>query len=75
MASRSVAAAQDLVPVTPGITELNARGLLCSADVTADLLTAKGVARTGVPLQKGYNPVAVRQVTAVAGGSVWALVD
>lgn len=71
----SAAPARDAVQVAAGATDLgDVRGLLSTADVSVDLVTANGKTRAGYPLQKGYNPIGVRQVTAIGGAAtVWAL--
>lgn len=49
------------------------RVLLCSADMTVTMVTMAGVKRTAVPLVKGYNPIAVREIHSVSTGTIWGI--
>lgn len=74
-------AARAIVPITPsdsadlpgGIT----RGILVgdAGGGAATLIDAAGEVRTNVPLQQGYNPIAVKRVYATGIGvtDIWAL--
>jgi hypothetical protein len=70
----NTAPATDIRLVTKGTTVLNCRGLLVGTAGTGNIVTLDGNARTDVPLQQGYNPIACQQVTT--GGTadnIWAL--
>lgn len=67
--------ARQVVPVTLNADLGDCRGLLVGAGGTADLVDADGNARSAVPLQTGYNPIAVRKVTALGSATgLWALI-
>lgn len=64
-------------PVTKANSDLAGgltRGLLVGTAGTANLMQLDGSIRTDVPLQQGYNPLAVRQVrTGGTADNIWAL--
>lgn len=50
------------------------RALLCGTAGTVNLVDLTGATLTNVPLQAGYNPIAVRQVkTSGTASDIWAL--
>lgn len=60
------------VPVTPGASDLAGglcRAILCSEDGALNLTDAGGVARTNVPVQKGYNPLQASVINNPSSGS------
>ena len=69
--------ARDYEPVTKADQDLPnglANGLLVGTPGTANLMEPDGTIRTNVPLQQGYNPIAVRQVrTGGTASDIWAL--
>ncbi|MFO0454297.1 MAG: hypothetical protein ACK52I_37545 [Pseudomonadota bacterium] len=69
--------ASRIVAITPGATELATGGatgaVLCTADATARVIDALGNDISGVPLQKGYNPVRIRQLITLSTGNAFAL--
>lgn len=72
------APASKLAPVVPNDTiDLPGgvcRALLVGTAGTANLIDASGGARTGVPLQQGYNPIGVQRVmTGGSASDIWAL--
>lgn len=77
--NRGIAApAASIAPITKSDTADvpggSCRAVLCGTEGTANLIDATGVLRTGVPLQKGYNPIGVRRVlTGGTAANLWAL--
>lgn len=75
--SDKTAPAEVFVPVTKADSDLAGgltRGLLVGTAGTANLMQLDGIIRTDVPLQQGYNPLAVRQVrTGGTADNIWAL--
>lgn len=73
----SAAPADQFVPVTKANVDLSGgacRGLLVGTAGTANLMQIDGEIRTNVPLQVGYNPLAVLQVRTGGGAdNIWAL--
>ncbi len=72
------APASKIVPVTKDdVADLPdgvCRALLVGTAGTANLIDVSGVARTGVPLQAGYNPIGVQRVlTGGSASNIWAL--
>ena len=69
--------AEEFAPVTKADSDLAGgltRGLLVGTAGTANLMQLDGTVRTDVPLQQGYNPLAVRQVrTGGTADDIWAL--
>ena len=69
--------AEEYAPVTKADADLPdgpARGLLVGTAGTANLMETGGTIRAAVPLQKGYNPLIVRQVrTGGTADDIWAL--
>ncbi len=77
--------ANDLVPVTKSDTNdvwgntysaasKPCNGLLVGTAGTATVVTAAGNTRTSIPLQAGFNPIRVKQVTNTGGASdIWAV--
>ena len=50
------------------------RALLVGTGGSANLIDAEGNARTGVPLQQGYNPLRCRRIaTGGTADNIWAL--
>ena len=67
-----------IVPVTKADFDLAqpCYGLLCGTAGTVNLMDREGTIRTNVPLQVGYNPLAVRQVrTGGTAADIWALYE
>jgi hypothetical protein len=72
------APASKVVPVTPDdSTDLPdgvCRAVLVGSAGTANIIDASGVARTGVPLQQGINPIGIRRIkTGGTAANLWAL--
>jgi hypothetical protein len=72
-----VAAAQNIVQITPGATSGNVPGvssfaLLLTAAADVDVTTAGGQSLT-VSLPAGYQPIRVSNVAAVSTGTAYAL--
>ena len=69
--------AYGLVSVTKANSDLTngtCRGLLVGTAGTANLMDAAGNTLSNVPLQQGYNPIAVLQVrTGGTADDIWAL--
>lgn len=69
--------AERYVPVTKADTDFVdglCRGLLVGTAGTANLKQLDGSVRSNVPLQQGYNPLAVLQVrTGGTADNIWAL--
>lgn len=70
--------ARKFIPVTPSDTvdlaEGVCNGLLVASAGTANLDEPGGTARSNVPLQAGYNPIAVKRVrTGGTASGIWAL--
>lgn len=56
------------------LAEGTCRALLVGTAGSANLIDAEGNARTGVPLQQGYNPLRCRRVgTGGTADNIWAL--
>lgn len=76
-ASDKTEPAEIFAPVTKGDTDLPlglCRALLVGTAGTANLRQLDGTERTNVPLQQGYNPLAVIRIKS--GGTaddIWAL--
>jgi hypothetical protein len=74
---RQVVPAQGVDPVTKADADLPegpCRALLVGVGGTANIMDARGKILTNVPLQLGYNPIAVRQVRLGGTASnIWAL--
>lgn len=75
--SSSTQSARLIVSVTKADADLAdgiTRGLLVGTAGTANLMDAEGNTLANVPLQAGYNPLAVRQVrTGGTASDIWAL--
>ena len=72
------APASKVVPITPDddvdLPDGVCRALLVGTAGTATLIDASGAERTGVPLQRGYNPIGVARVkTGGTAANLWAL--
>ncbi len=70
--------ASRVVPIVPDdesdLPEGVCRGLLVGTAGTANLIDASGEARTGVPLQQGFNPIGVARImTGGSAANLWAL--
>lgn len=69
--------AEVYAPVTKADSDLPGglcRGLLVGTAGTANLGQLDGTTRANVPLQQGYNPLAVKQVrTGGTADNIWAL--
>lgn len=69
--------AEEFAPVTKADSDLPGglcRGLLVGTAGTANLKQLDGTIRANVPLQQGYNPLAVLQVrTGGTASDIWAL--
>jgi hypothetical protein len=74
---RQVVPASKFPPVTKADADLPdgvCRALLVGIPGTANLMDAEGNIRADVPLQLGYNPLAVKQVrTGGSASNIWAL--
>lgn len=77
MADRFMGSASKWVEVTKADSDLPSgicRGLLVGVPGTANLMDENGTVTTDVPLQQGYNPLAVLQVrTGGTSDDIWAL--
>jgi hypothetical protein len=75
--SDKTAPAELFVPVTKADSDLAnglCRGLLVGTAGTANLMQLNGSIQANVPLQQGYNPLAVKQVrTGGTADNIWAL--
>lgn len=75
--SDKTAPAEVFEPVTKADSDLAGgltRGLLVGTAGTANLMQLDGTVRANVPLQQGYNPLAVKQVrTGGTASDIWAL--
>ena len=71
----NAASARGMIAVTKSdSTVLNCRGLLVGTAGTANITMLDGNVCTDVPLQAGYNPIAVRHVnTGGTATDIWAL--
>jgi hypothetical protein len=69
--------AEVFTPVTKADSDLAGglcRALLVGTAGTANLMQLDGTVRADVPLQQGFNPLAVRQVrTGGTADDIWAL--
>lgn len=66
----------DVVKLTKGtaLAKTPTRGLACGTAGTANLVDASGQTLTNFPLQAGYNPIAIVELSS--GGTaddIWAL--
>lgn len=73
--STSTAPAQSIVALSASATAFPVcRGLLVGTGGTADITDAKGNNVDGVPLQAGYNPLAITKLRALGtAADVFAL--
>lgn len=72
------APAAQIVPVMPDdendLPNGICRALLVGTAGTATVIDASGVERTGIPLQRGFNPIGIKRVKAGGTASdLWAL--
>lgn len=62
--------------VTPGSSDLPdgpCVALCVGTAGAATMISAAGDVLTNFPLQQGYNPIQIRQVTSASASDIWAL--
>lgn len=67
--------AQGILPITPANTTIaTTKAILCGTTGTLNGIDEFGNAFTGLPLQQGYNPLRLTQVsTGGTAANLWAL--